>query len=333
MTPLIIGIICFLILIVLLALGVNVGTTMALVAFGGMASILTLDASMVKMATVPFSIMNDYNFAVMPMFVLMANIIASTGVGKSLYDLFYVTIGRFRGGLAMSTILACAVFAAISSTTVATAVTIGLIALPEMKKMKYSDALSTGSIAAGGTLGVLIPPSSVMINYAIMAQIGVTELFVAGIIPGIILAVFMCIAIQFTCIKDKNAGPAGPKFSAKEAWTAFMRCGEIIILIIVVLVGMFIGFFTPTEASAVGAAGAIIITLVRRRLTWTNFLEAIKGTLKNTGMIYFILIGAFIMNSFVAMTTIPTALSNLIVGLNMDYRIVTIFVIAIYLIL
>lgn len=333
MTPLIIGIICFLILIVLLALGVNVGTTMALVAFGGMASILTLDASMVKMATVPFSVMNDYNFAVMPMFVLMANIIASTGVGKSLYDLFYVTIGRFRGGLAMSTILACAVFAAISSTTVATAVTIGLIALPEMKKMKYSDALSTGSIAAGGTLGVLIPPSSVMINYAIMAQIGVTELFVAGIIPGIILAVFMCIAIQFTCIKDKNAGPAGPKFSAKEAWTAFMRCGEIIILIIVVLVGMFIGFFTPTEASAVGAAGAIIITLVRRRLTWTNFLEAIKGTLKNTGMIYFILIGAFIMNSFVAMTTIPTALSNLIVGLNMDYRIVTIFVIAIYLIL
>lgn len=333
MTPITIGIIAFVALIVMLAIGVNVGTTMALIAFGGIGAILTADVSLVKMATVPFSTMNDYNFAVMPMFVLMANVIASTGIGKSLYNLFYVTIGRFRGGLAMSTILACAVFAAISSTTVATAVTIGLIALPEMKKMHYNNELSTGSIAAGGTLGVLIPPSSVMINYAIMAQISITNLFIAGIVPGLILAALMCLAIQVTCRCNKNAGPAGPKFGAREVWKAFSQCGEIIILILLVLVGMFIGWFTPTEASAVGAAGAIIISLIRRRLTWANFLEAIRGTLKNTGMIYFILIGAFLMNAFVALTGIPTALSSLIAGLNVSYRIVTIFVIIIYLVL
>lgn len=333
MTPMTVCLIAFGVLVVLLALGVNVGTVMGLIAFGGLAVILSPDAAIIKMGTTPFGTMNDYNFAVMPLFVLMANIICTTGVGKKLYHLFHVSIGRFRGGLAMSTILACAVFAAISSTTVATAVTIGLIALPEMKKAGYKDSLSSGSIAAGGTLGIMIPPSSIMINYSIMAGLSVTKMFISGIIPGLILAVSMCVAIQIVCRIHPEAGPPAPKYSAREVWKALLDCVEIIILIALVLVGMFVGWFTPTEASAVGAAGALIITLIRRSLTWENFLQAIKGTLKNTGMIYFIMIAAFILNYFVAISTLPTKLASVITELNMGWRMVTLVIIVIYLFL
>lgn len=333
MTPMMVCLIAFIALIVLLALGVNVGTVMGLLAFGGLYLILGPTAAMTKMGTTPFSTMNDYNFAVMPLFVLMANIICTTGVGQKLYRLFRVSVGRFRGGLAMATILACAVFAAISSTTVATAVTIGLIALPEMKKAGYHDDLSSGSIAAGGTLGIMIPPSSIMINYSIMASISVTKMFLAGIIPGLILAASMIVAIQIFCRVNPGAGPAAPKCSGKEIWKAFLDCGEIIVLIALVLVGMFVGWFTPTEASAVGAAGAIIITLIRRSLTWKNFLQAIKGTLKNTGMIYFIMIAAFILNYFMAISTLPTKLASLITSLNVGWRVVTLAIIVVYLFL
>jgi C4-dicarboxylate transporter DctM subunit len=333
MTPLTIGLIFMGVMLILLFLGVSVGSSMTMAAFAGFAILASTNAAITKVGSTAFDTLNNYNYAVIPLFVLMANIISTTGVGKALYDFFQKCVGRFRGGLAMATILACAIFSAISSTTVATAVTIGLIALPEMKRAGYSNSLSTGTIASGGTLGVLIPPSSVMITYAIIAQASMTKLFVAGVVPGIILALLMCIAVYVTCLINPNAGPKGEKSGIKAIAKAFLQCAEVIILIVLVLGGMFIGWFTPTEAGAIGAGSAILVTLIRKKLTFKNFLAAIKGTLENTGMVYLILIGAFILNYFVAAAGISNALANLISGLNLGYKAVTIIIMFIFLIL
>lgn len=333
MSPLAIGLIFMGIMLVLIFLGVSVGNSMAMAAFVGFAVLSSPNAAITKVGSTAFDTLNNYNYAVIPLFVLMANIISTTGVGKALYDFFQKCIGRFRGGLAMATILACAIFSAISSTTVATAVTIGLIALPEMKRAGYGNSLSTGTIASGGTLGVLIPPSSVMITYAIIAQASMTKLFVAGVIPGILLALLMCMAVYITCVINPQAGPKGEKCSIKEIAKSLLQCVEVIILIALVLGGMFAGWFTPTEAGAIGAGGAILVTLIRRKLTFKRFIEAVRGTLENTGMVYLILIGAFILNYFVAAAGISSALASLISGLNIGYKMATIVIMLIFLVL
>lgn len=333
MSALAIGLICIGIMILLLLLKVPVGTSMSIMAFIGFALIVSFPAALSKAGTTPYDTMSSYSFAVIPLFVLMANLISTTGVGSALFEFFHRSIGKVRGGLAMATILACAIFAAISSTTVATAVTIGLIALPEMKKAGYSSSLATGSIVSGGTLGVLIPPSSVFITYAIIAQVSMTKLFIAGIIPGIILALLMCIIVYVICLINPKAGPKSAKYSFKDIMKSLMQCIEVIILIGLVLGGLFAGWFTPTEAGAVGAGGALILTLIRKKLTWKNFLEAVKGTLENTGMVYLILIGAFMLNYVVAASGISQTIASFIMGLNMSYKLVTIVILVIYLIL
>lgn len=333
MNPVIIGCAALVVLVVLLVSGINVGTVMGIIGIGGMAILMGGDVALLKGGLSPFETMNSYNYAVMPLFILMANIISSTGIGKNLYNLFYRILGRFRGGLAMATIVACAVFAAISSTTTATAITIGLIALPEMRKAGYSDTLATGSIASGGTLGVLIPPSGILIVYGIFAQQSVSDLFTAVIIPGIMMMLAFCAAIAVTCRIRPDAGPRGEKFTLKEIWEVLKDCIEVIILIVLVLGGMFIGWFTPTEAGAIGAFGSIIITLVRKKLTWKGFISALQGTLKNTGMVFFILVGALVMNYFVAVTNLPSALANLLLRMNIGPTLTVIGMIVIYLFL
>jgi len=332
MEPVTVAIIGLAALIVLLLMGVPVATTMFIISIAGTATLVSFDASLVKLATSTFESINSYNFAVMPLFILMANIISNTGVGQSLYDFFNKCIGRFRGGLAMATIASCAIFAAINSSNLATVLTIGVIAYPEMKRLNYSSRLSTGSIAAGGTLGALIPPSGIMITYGIISQTSISKLFMAGIIPGISLALLMCISIIITCRMNPAAGPKGPVFPAKEALKAFLGCGEIVLLIVLVLGGMFYGWFTPTEAGAMGATGAIIITLLRKKLTMSSFLKAIQGTLKNVGTIFFIIVAALFMNYFMAVSTFPVFLANIITGLNADFRLVVLVIVLIYLV-
>lgn len=327
-----IGIILIAIMLVLLFIGVPIGACMAISAFLGMVFVLTPNAALLKMASSPFETMTSYTYAVMPLFMLMAMLISTTGIGRDLYDFFYRTVGRLRGGLAMATVLACGIFAAISSSTSATALTIGLIALPEMRRAKYGDSLATGSVAAGGTLGILIPPSGIFIIYGIMTQQSISRLFIAGIIPGIILIALFCGSIALVCRKNPAAGPAGPKFSGKEMLQALGKCIDVIILLVVVMGGMFASFFTPSEAAAVGCAGAIVITLARR-LTWKNFKEAIHGTLKASGIVYMIMIGAFILNYFMALTNIPTALANFIMDMGLSKTMVCVAIIIVYLIL
>lgn len=333
MSPVMIGILAFIGLIVLLIMGVPCATSMAVVGFVGLLALSSPAAAITKMATVTFDNINSYDYMVVPMFVFMACIMEATGIGKDLFDFFKCLIGRLPGGIAMATILACAVFSAISSAITATAVTIGMIALPAMQSAGYDKRLSTGVVATGGTLGVLIPPSSCMIAYSIMSQASLSKCFAAGVIPGILLALFMCITVYARCKINPDMGPASEKCSLKEIWGSFRHCMPAILLILFVLGGMFLGWFTPTEASGAGVAGAIIITVAARKLTLAKLRNALKNTMKNVGMVFFVLTAALCMNNMVALSQIHAVLANFVTLLGANYKVVTVLIVVVYLIL
>lgn len=307
-----IGVIGFAVLFALLAFGLPVGAAMALVGFGGFWYLGGGTGAMVKMATTPFGTIANYGFSVLPLFILMAHVLFVSGMSKDLYNIAAKWLGCFRGGIAMATIGACAWFASVSASSVATASTMGLVALPEMKEYKYDSALATGCVAAGGTMGSLIPPSTILIVYGILTETSIGKLFIAGIVPGVIEAIFYIIAIYIVCTLRPMYGPRGPSYSLREKVMAFGSSGEIIGLVILVLGGLILGWFTPTEAGGVGAFGAILFSLIRRRLNWQKFKQAAFEAMKTTGMIYFILIGAMIFNYFIALTTIPIWLADFV---------------------
>jgi C4-dicarboxylate transporter DctM subunit len=333
MSPILVGIIGFIVLFFLLAIGLPIGFGMALIGFGGFWYLVSQSAALSKLIVTPFDTVCSYDLAVLPLFLLMAHVTFTSGLSKDLYNLAAKWLGRQRGGLAMATVGACAGFAAVSASSVATAATMGLVALPEMKKYKYNESLATGAIAAGGTIGILIPPSSILIVYGIITETSIGRLFSGGIVPGILQAIFYMITIYLLCRLRPDYGPRGASFKLREKIAAFASCGEIIGLIILVLGGLIIGWFTPTEAGAVGAFGSILFSMIRRKLDWPKFKQALIETMKTTGMIYCIMIGAFIFNYFIAVTTIPNTLADTVSGLTVPPLIIMILTIIVYLFL
>jgi C4-dicarboxylate transporter DctM subunit len=315
MSPIIVGIIGFVVFFILLALGVPLGVGLAFVGFAGVWYILSGSAAIACVAFQPFLTAADYSLATLPLFLFMAQIVLYSGLTDDLYNLAAKWLGHQPGGIAMATVGACGIFSAISSSSPATAATIGSVALPQLKKYKYDPALATGSISAGGTLGILIPPSGMLIFYGVLTETSIGKLFIAGIVPGALQAIFYVILIYILCRRNPSFGPRGPSFSFREKVAAFKSCGEVIALILLVLGGLMIGWFTSTEAGAVGVCGAILLSLVRRRLNWQKFRQAAFDTLKITGMIYFILIGAMLFKYFTAVSTIAPRLSEFVGGL------------------
>jgi C4-dicarboxylate transporter DctM subunit len=315
MTPIETGIIALVVFFFLLALGLPIGYGMIAVGVAGIWYLISDSAAIAKLGVVPYSTVHSYDLSVLPLFLLMAHVIFAAGLSKDLYNLAATWLGHRPGGLAMATIGGCAGFAAMSASSIATVVTMGLVALPEMKRYNYDPALSTGAVAAGGTIGILIPPSGLLIIYGILTETSIGRLFIAGIVPGCLEALFYMITIYILCIRNPRLGPRGPQTSLKEKIWAFRSCGEMVALILLVLGGLIIGWFTPTEAGAVGAFGAIVFSLVRKRLNWQGFRRAVADTVKTTGMIYLILIGAFMFQYFIAVTTIPVALADFVSGL------------------
>ena len=318
MSSITVGFIGLAILFLLLTFGLPIGAGMGLVGFFGLLYLLTGKASLTKMALVPFETVHSYTLATLPLFLLMAQVASVSGITEKLYDLASKWLGHRRGGIGMATIMACGVFAAISASSIATAVTMGLVALPEMRKHKYDPALATGCIAAGGTIGSLIPPSGILIIYAIMTEQSIGTLFISGIIPGILEAIGYMALIYILCWWNPNLGPRAPRSTFREKAASLTGCGEIIGLIILVIGGLMIGWFTPTEAGAVGSFGVTILSLVRGRLTWHNFVKAVVETIRTSGMIFSILIGALILNYFLAVSNIPFALSEYVGGLPLS---------------
>jgi len=330
MSPVIIGILAFVILFTLLALGVPIGAGMALMGFLGIWLLISDVAAFTKLAIVPFQTITDYSLAVLPLFILMAQVVFVSGMGRDLFNLASKWLGHKKGGVAMAAVAGSAIFAAVSASSIATATTMGLVAIPEMKRLKYDQALATGSVAAGGTMGVLIPPSGALIIYGIITETSIGRLFVAGIIPGILEGLFYIAVISILCWWKPAYGPPAEKAPLGDKIKALGSCGEVVILIVFVLTGLIVGWFTPTEAGAVGAFGAIIMCTLRGRLTWNNFKKAILDTMKTSGMIYGILIGALIFNYFVAATTIPYALSDTIGNLPLAPMAILVMVLVLY---
>lgn len=333
MSPIITGIVGVSALLVLMFMGMPIGFAMLLSGFAGFAYLVSFNGAFQVLTAVPYTLVTSYDYAVLPLFLLMAEICMAAGMGKSLYRLVYVWIGRMRGGLAIATLGACAFFAAASSSSIATAATIGLVAVPEMRNYKYDAGLATGCLAAGGGLGILIPPSGVLIMYGIMTQQSISKLFIAGLLPGILLTLMFMTMIYIRARLKPSLAPAGGKTSMKEKVTATTDALEMVALLVIVIVGLVIGWFTPTEAGAAGALGALILSLIRRRLSWSGFKKALVETLRTSGMIFIILIGAMTFNSFLAVTTIPMELAGWVSGLGLPPVVVMILIMILYLVL
>jgi C4-dicarboxylate transporter DctM subunit len=328
--PVLVGFIGFAVLFALLALRMPIGSAMALIGFCGIWHLISAQAALTKVAVVSFETVANYELAVLPLFLVMAHIIFSTGMGRDLFDLAHKWLGSRPGGVAMAAVVGCAGFSAVSASSIATAATMGLIALPEMKRLKYDPGLATGSMAAGGTMGILIPPSSILIIYGILTETSIGKLFIAGIVPGVIEALLYVVTIYLTCVMKPRLGPRGERYSFKEKLSVFKNCGEIIGLIIFVMAGLFLGWFTPTEAGAAGALGAILFSLIRNRLTWEKLNAAFLETVKTTGMVYLILIGALILNYFVTLTQIPFVVTEYIGSLPLPPKAVFALVMLMY---
>jgi C4-dicarboxylate transporter, DctM subunit len=333
MDPVIVGVIGLIVLFILLFLGLPVGFGMAIVGLVGFWYLTPGDVALTKAVMTAFETVRSYDLATLPLFLVMAYVTFASGLSGDLYNLAAKWLGHLPGGIAIATVGACAGFAAVSSSSIASASTMGLVAIPEMKKYNYNPALSAGCVAAGGTMGSIIPPSGMFIIYGIMTETSIGKLFIGGIIPGLIEAILYMIVILALCTWKPGYGPPGPAFNLREKVIAFASCGEIIGLIILVLGGIIIGWFTPTEAGAVGAFGAILFSLLRKRINWQKIKQALWETMKTTGMIYCILIGAFIFMFFLSVTTIPFQLANFVAGLSLPPLGILAVILAIYLVL
>ena len=317
MSPEVIGIIGLVFMFILLFAGMPIGLGLAFTGFIGIVFLFDIDGALHQLGLVPFRSAAHYSLSVLPLFILMGHFAFISGITESFYDTAQALLARLRGGLAMSTVAACAGFAACTGSSFAGAATMTKIALPEMKRYKYDMALATGTIAAGGTLGILIPPSNAMIFYSLITNASIGQLFIAGIIPGIILtSLFILIIFLMVKIKPQMA-PAQAHVSWSAVRSSLKRVWPGLILIGIVLGGLWGGVFSPSEAGGMGAFAAFIITLVKRGFSPKLFIEGLKETTKTTAMIFTILIGATIFGYFMTASGLPILLVEFIEGLAM----------------
>ena len=275
----------------------------------------------------------NYTLSVVPLFILMGNFVTRAGMSQELFRTANSFIGHFRGGLAMATIAGCAGFGAICGSSIATAATFAKVAYPSMKKFGYADYLSTGSIAAGGTLGILIPPSTIMVIYGIMTETNIGKLFAAGILPGILATFLLCLAVGWVTWRDPEAGPRGERASWAERWQAFKGVWAVVALFAIVMGGIYFGVFTATEGAAIGAVGAMIFALARRVLTWKSLYASLVESARTTSMLFMILIGALMFAEFVNITTMPADLTDFVSRFELHPIMVVAAIMVIYVIL
>jgi len=333
MDPITAGIVgTLLLLAAIFFLRIPVGFAMGIIGFGGFAYVLNWNAATGMLGTEMWNVFSKYGLTVIPLFILMGQICFYSGVNERLYKSAYAWMGEIRGGLAMTTILACAGFSAICGSNSATAATMSTVALPEMKKFKYSPILSTGSVAAGATLGVIIPPSVVLIIIGLQTSQSIAQLFMGGMVPGILLTTLFLSTVWYLCKKNQDWGPAGPKTTFKEKLASLPGSIEMVILFMLVMGGLFLGFFTPTEAGAAGAALALLIATLSGKMTFRKFWLAVNDSLKISCMIMVIILGAVIFGRFLAITRLPFEAAGFVAGLPIPPMVIILVICLIYVI-
>ncbi|MDD5007529.1 MAG: TRAP transporter large permease [Syntrophorhabdaceae bacterium] len=309
------GILLFLGLILLGRM--KIGLAMTLVGFVGYSVIVTPEAGLNLLGRRVYSTISDYGLAVVPLFILMGELNFYSGLSSKLYDAAYKLCGKVPGGLAISTVFGCSFFAAICGSGPATAAAMGTVALPEMKKYKYDQKFATGCVASGGTLGILIPPSLSFILYGIMAEQSIGKLFIAGILPGILLAILFCGYIYcYAKCNPVKVPTITYTIAFKEKIMSIFKIWDSILLLVFVLGGLYFGLFTPTEAGALGVFGSLVIAIMTKSFTFARLIGALEDTLKLSGMIFIIIIGAIIFSNFLAVTKISMAMGDLATRLN-----------------
>ncbi len=330
MSPTLIGIIGTLSMILLFLTRMPVAFVMAVVGFVGFSTLTTYSAGLALLPRNIFEVFNSYDLTTIPLFILMGQLGFNSGISKRLYNAGYKFMGSTRGGLAMATVSACTAFGAVCGSSPATAATMATVGLPEMKRYKYNDELATGSVASGGGIGMIMPPSVVLIIYGILTEQSIGELFVAGIFPALLVTLLFIVSIYIRCTISPDQGPKGESFSWKEKFKALLGLGETLAVFTLVIGGIFQGFFTPTEAAAVGAFGVLLIAVVRRQITWAGFVNSLMETLKTSCMVMMLIAGAVIFGKFLAITRIPFEIAGWINALDMAPYLVMAVIILIY---
>ena len=332
MTPTTVGIIGLICLFVFIFSNMPVGFVMTIIGFIGFSYLVSVDAALNLMVVDFFDTFNSYNLTVIPLFVLMGQVAFYSGISSRLFRTAYKFIGHWPGGMAIATVGACTGFSAISGSTNATAATMAAVALPEMKKYGYDDELATGVVAAGGSMGILIPPSVIFIIYGIMTEESIGKLFVAGILPGVLLTLLFIATVVIWTKMSPELAPKGPKTDIKEKLRALSGLIETLLLFALVMGGLFTGLFTPNEAGAVGAFGALVIAMVRRNLPLKAFMQALADTTKISCMVLVIVAGATVFGHFLTRTFIPFNIANWVVGFDLPSWAIMSLIILVYLI-
>jgi tripartite ATP-independent transporter DctM subunit len=328
-----IGLIGIGVLLLLMALRMPIGIAMLLVGIVGFAALNGTQAALAALGSYPYQYAAVYDFAVIPLFVLMGNLGSVSGMARSLYIAAYSWIGHVRGGLAHATILGCAGFAAVSGSSVASAVTMGKVCLPEMRRYNYAHRLSTGVIAAGGTLGILIPPSTAFVIYGLLTEQSIGKLLLAGILPGLLLtAIFMGTVAIWMRFKP-HYGPPGPRASWSERGWSLIGAGPMLFIVLVSIGGIYVGAFTPSEAAAVGAALTFAYALWRRSLGKGKLSEILIETVNTTALVFLILIGALVFGPFLALSGLPEHIAQSLAGLDVPRVVILIMILGVYILL
>lgn len=333
MDVVVIGLIGIVILIlVLFFLGMPVGFAMAVVGFAGFSYIVSFKGALNMVSTDVWFTFSKYGLTVIPLFVFMGYLAFSAGIAERLYSAAYKWVGHWPGGLAIATIGADELFAAICGSNTATAATMGAVALPQMTKYNYDTRLSSGTVVTGGTLGTVMPPSVVIIVIGLQTEQSIAELFLGGILPAILLGLLFVASIFLLCRLHPTFGPPGPKTAFKEKMRSLSGVAEAVAIFVLVIGGLYIGIFTPTEAGAVGVLCTFVVAVLGRRLTWKGFITSIRDTLKLSCMVFVLVTGAIIFGRFLAVTRIPFLIADFAASLPVPPHLILAFILLIYLI-
>jgi len=325
-----IGVIGIVVMIGLFMTGMPVAYVMTLVGFVGFGTMVSFQGSLNLLAKEFYSVFSNYDLTTIPLFILMGQLVFSSGISTRLYDTAYKWLGGIKGGMAMATVTSCTAFGAVCGSSPATAATMATVGMPEMRRFGYKDYLAAGAVASGGGLGMIMPPSIVMIVYGILTEQSIGRLFIAGVIPALVITLLFIITIFIWCTVAPSQGPAGESFSWKARFVSLFSMGEVVIIFVTVMGGMFMGWFTATEAAGMGVLGVLLAALVRRQLTWAKLLDALYESMRSSLMVMLLVAGATVFGKFLAVSRIPFEIATWIGGFDLPAAAILAMIVLVY---
>ncbi|SME87708.1 TRAP transporter large permease [Desulfovibrio gilichinskyi] len=330
MEPSTAGILGVLVMLALFLTRMPVAYVMTLVGFSGFSFLISMKGGLNLLSRSFYDSFSSYSLATVPLFILMGQLAFNSGISRKLYNTAYHFFGNIQGGLAMATVAACTAFGSVCGSSPATAATMATVGIPEMKRYGYSNSLAAGSVASGGGLGMIMPPSVVLIVYGVLTEQSIGELFMAGIIPSIVLTLLFIAAIAIQCHRNPNLGPKGETFTFAEKMHSLIGLADTFIIFALVIGGMFFGFFTPNESAAVGVLGILVLAIIKRQLTWQAFLNSLYETLRTSCMVLLLVAGAVIFGKFLAVTRIPFNVAEWTASFDLHPLIIMAMILTIY---